>query len=55
MIPDQDVCTYCEKPGQLIEIRRMKGQYHLRCVAPAKRALEAARPKSLLGSLIDRL
>ncbi len=55
MIPDQDVCTYGEQPGPLIEIRRMKGQYHLRCVAPAKKALEAARPKSLLGSLIDRL
>jgi len=47
-VTDQDVCTFCEKPGRLIQVRGMKGTYHLKCVAEAKKAWEAARAPSIL-------
>lgn len=46
-------CAYCEKPGELFPIRRMPGQYHLRCIEDAKKALEAGR-KSLFSKVLDR-
>lgn len=52
---DESLCAYCEKPGQLIPIRRMPGLYHLRCVAEAKKALEAARGPSLIKAIAKRL
>lgn len=47
-----EVCGYCEKPGQLFPIRGRPGLYHLRCMDDAKKALETARGKSLIGILV---
>jgi hypothetical protein len=41
MDEDMDRCTYCEKPGKLVQVRGMKGEYHLRCVKAAKAAWES--------------
>lgn len=52
--PEQPVCTYCEKPGQLLPVRKMPGQYHLRCIPAAKKAWELIRPRTLGQILVER-
>lgn len=49
-MPDE-VCTYCEQPGKLIQVRGMRGEYHLKCVADAKKAWESVKGKTLFDFL----
>jgi hypothetical protein len=47
-----EFCTYCQQPGVLVEVKGMKGLYHLKCVVDAKKAWEAVRPKSFLDRFV---
>lgn len=48
------VCFYCEKPGQLVHVRGMEGDYHLRCLKDAREAWAAGRGPSPLDFLRRR-
>jgi len=50
----EEVCAYCEKPGKLVHVRGMEGDYHLRCLKDAREAWEAGRGKSFFATFRGR-
>ena len=55
IMPDEvnteEKCVYCEKPGVLVQVRRMPGKYHLRCIQKAQEAWALTVPKNIFDRI----